>query len=224
MSAIEIVPAVLRKTFEGVEEDWNKVQEEADHVQIDITDGVFAGDGTFREISRFKKLRKSEKAEMHMMVHRPAYYVDDMVDLNPSRCIFHLEAFAGSGDLRSVYAKLRGDTQAELALAINPDSPSERLEEFLELIDYVLFLGVNPGWANQPFDHGVYRKIGAWHDKHSDMPIAVDGHVNKETMGPLVEAGATILCANTAIFGEGDPVENIKQLRLLAEAARGNRK
>lgn len=153
-----------------------------------------------------------------MMVHRPAFYVDDIVDLNPARCIFHLEAFAGSGDLTAVYETIRDKTQTELALAINPSSPSERLEEYLNLIDYVMFLAVEPGYANQPFDQKVYQRIGAWREKRPDWPIAVDGHVDRETIQPLTKAGATMLCANTAIFSQGDPVENLRQLRLLAAA------
>lgn len=218
---IEIVPAILRRTFEKVEHDWNLVRDIADHIQIDVTDGIFAGDGTFRDISKFKQLARSDKAEIHMMVHRPAYYVDSLIDLNPARIIFHLEAFAGFGDLVSVYEKMRGDTQSELALAINPSSPSERMDEYLTLLDYVMFLGVDPGYANQPFDQSVYRKIGSWRDKHKRITIAVDGHVNKETIGPLVKAGANVLCVNTAIFEEGDPLENMRQLKLLALSARG---
>lgn len=217
--SIEIVPAVLRRTYEKIEEDWNLVRDIAAHIQIDITDGIFAGEGSFRDVSKFKQLVSSEKAEMHMMVHRPAYYVDSLIDLNPARIIFHLEAFAGFGDLVAVYEKMRGETQSELALAINPSSPNERLDDFLDLLDYVMFLGVDPGYANQPFDQTVYQKIGSFHAKHKKVPIAVDGHVNRDTIGPLVVAGANMLCSNTAIFGEGDPLENMKQLNLLALSA-----
>ena len=66
--------------------------------------------------------------------------------------------------------------------------------------------------------HTVRRKIGAFKDKYPLVPIAADGHVAKETVGPYVKAGATILCANTSIFGQGDAVENYRQMQLLAEA------
>jgi len=216
---LEVVPAILRKTYEDVVRDWNKVCRIVAHVQVDITDGIFAGDGTFREISRFKQLENSQKIELHMMVHQPARYVDDVIDLNPARCIFHLESFAGTGDLLSVYTTLRDKTQSELALAINPGSPSARLEEFLPWVDYVMFLAVDPGYSNQPFDQMVYQRVGSFREQHAALPIAVDGHVDKETIGPLAKAGATMLCANTAIFKEGDPLENLTQLRLLAESA-----
>jgi ribulose-phosphate 3-epimerase len=213
---IEIIPAILKRTFEDIERDWNIVRDVASHIQIDITDGIFAGNDTFREIPRFKQLVNSNKIEMHMMVHKPSYYVDNLIDLSPARIVFHLEAFAGSGDLISVYQKMRASTQSELALAINPNSPNERLNDFLELLDYVMFLGVDPGYSNQPFDQGVYQKIGAFRKKCPQMPIAIDGHVNKETINPLVKAGANMLCINTAIFKGGDPLENIQQLKLLA--------
>lgn len=216
---IEIVPAILRKTWEKIEEDWQKIYKLPDHVQIDITDGIFAGEGTFREIRRFKKLPESQKIELHMMVHTPSNFVEDIIDLNPARVVFHLEAFEGTNDIKLVYKTLREKTQAQLALALNPESPNERLEEYLALLDYILFMGYNPGYANQPINEMVFMKIGQFYDKHRGMPIAVDGHVDKESVPKYVRAGATILCANTSIFGSGDPRENYDQLRLLANSA-----
>lgn len=219
MSTIEIVPAILRTTFEKLHEDWRKVYQAADHVQIDVTDGIFAGDGTFRDLKRLKQLEASDKIELHMMVHTPANFIDEIIDLSPARLIFHVESFAGTGDLRSSYQKLRGETQAELALAINPESPNQWLDEHVDLIDFVLFMGYNPGWANQPINELVFNKLRTFTERHPDKRIAADGHVGKDTIERFVQAGATMLCANTAIFGHGDPVENIQQLKLLAESA-----
>lgn len=217
---VEIVPAILRKTYERIKHDWEKLYHLPDHIQIDVTDGIFAGEGTFREIRRFKQLPESQKIELHMMVHTPSNFVDDVVDLSPARCIFHLESFSGTDDLQFVFEKLRAATQTEIGLAISPESPNERLEEYLTLCHYVLFMGYNPGWPNQPINPFVYVKIGQFRGRHPDIPIAADGHVTQETIEPYVKAGANILCSNTAIFGHGDPLENYRQLKLLAEAAR----
>lgn len=219
MSIVELVPAILRRTFEAIEEDWRSIVHLPEHIQIDITDGIFAGDGTYRDIRRFKQLPESQKIELHFMVHTPANFVDDVIDVNPARCVFHLESFEGTNDIKFVFEALREKTQSELALAINPESPNERLEEHLHLVDYVMFLGYNPGWANQPINPVVYLKIGQFKDKHPDTRIAADGHVDKDTVESYVKAGARILCANTSIFGAGDPEENYRQLQLLAEAA-----
>lgn len=214
--AIEVVPAILRTTYEKIFEDWNKVVGTVEHIQIDITDGIFAGDATFRDLRRFKQLPSSTKVELHLMVHTPSNFVDDIIDLQPARCIFHIEAFSGTRDLQLVYQTLRSKTQAQLALAINPNTPSHYLAEYVSLLDYVLFMGYHPGWANQPINPIVYNKIREFRAEHPALPVAVDGHVGKDTVPRYVAAGATILCANTAIFGVGDPVENIRQLRLLA--------
>lgn len=218
-SMVEIVPAILRKTYESIAQDWQRIVSAVDHIQLDVTDGVFAGEGTFRDIQRFKQLPYSEKIELHMMVHTPSSYVDAVVDLNPARCVFHLESFAGVGDLRFLYEHLRTTTDTELGLALNPKSPNERLDEFIDLVQYVLFMGYNPGWANQPINPVVYTKIGQFRGKYPLLPIAVDGHVARDTVEPYIQAGARILCSNTAIFGTGDAVENYHQLRLLAQAA-----
>lgn len=218
---LEIVPAILRTTFEKIQEDWEKVMSVAPHIQIDITDGIFAGDGTFRDIPRFKHLQQSDKSELHFMVHTPANFVDGVIDLNPARCVFHLESFSGSNDLRFTYQTLRAKTNSQLALALNPESPNERLDEFLDLIDFVLFMGYNPGWANQPINPLVYKKMAAFKAEHPEIPMAADGHVSKETIPHYVKAGARILCANTAIFAAGDPIENYRQLELLAQVAHG---
>lgn len=217
--AVEIIPAILHPTWEQIAADWERVRDAAAHIHIDITDGIFAGDAAWRDIRRLKQLPESEKIELHLMVHTPGNYVNDVVYLSPARCIFHLESFSGTGELRSVFEKLRGETQSELALAINPETPAERLEEYLELVDYVLFLGVTPGWPGGEIHNAVYRKIGAWRAQHPDVTIAADGHVTKETVEIYVRAGANILCANTAIFGAGNPVENMQQLTLLAQGA-----
>lgn len=216
---IEIVPAILRRTFEAIRYDWQLVVASVDHVQVDITDGIFAGEGTFREIRRFKRLPASAKSELHLMVHTPGHFVDDIIDLNPARVIFHLESFTGTNDVRFVYERLREKTQSELALALNPESPNARLYEYMPLVDYVLFMGYNPGWANQPINPIVYKKIAHFRARYPRVPIAADGHVAKDTVPRYVRAGARILCANTAIFGQGDPVENITHLRLIATAA-----
>lgn len=218
MKDVEIVPAILRKTYEKLEEDWNLVVHNAQHIQIDVTDGIFAGDGTFSDLPRLKQLPMHDKIELHMMVHNPAEYVDDIIELNPARCIFHIEAFLGTNDLPFVYNTIGEYTSTELGLAINPDTPTDRLTEYLPIVQYILFMGYAPGRSNQPMNPMVIQKIAAFHSKHPNIRISVDGHVSKQTIAEYASVGATMFCANTAIFEQGNPGENIRQLELLARA------
>jgi ribulose-phosphate 3-epimerase len=218
MSEIEIVPAILRTTFEKIEEDWNKVVRIANYIQIDVTDGVFAGDESFMDIPRLADLSDSHKIELHMMVQTPADYVEDIIELNPGRCIFHLESFLGNLDLPFVYNTVGEYTSSEMGIAINPDTDISRLTEYLPLIQYVLFLGVTPGFSGQAISPHIFEKISDFHAKNPHIKISVDGHIDKTTIEKYAKAGATIFCANSAIFKEGNPEENIKQLALLASA------
>ena len=219
MSDIEIVPAILRNTFEAIAEDWSKVSAVVDHIQIDVTDGVFAGSKNFMDIPHLAELDDPHKIELHMMVQTPADFVDDIIELNPGRCVFHVEAFLGTMDLPFVYNTIGEYTSAEMGIAINPDTDIARLTEYLPIIQYVLFMGYNPGYANQEINPAVFTTIEKFHANHPHIPLAGDGHVSKETVEQYVRAGATILNANTAIFGSGNPQENIHQLQLLAQSA-----
>ena len=216
---VEIVPAILKTTYEKIEEDWNKVVDTARYIQIDITDGIFAGNESFMDIPRLADLNQSHKIELHMMVQTPADYVEDIIDVNPSRCVFHIEAFLGTMDLPFVYNTVGEYTSAEMGVAINPDTDINRLTEYLPLVQYVLFMGYTPGFAGQDINPDIFKKIADFHAKNPAVKIAVDGHVDKETISKYAKAGATIFCANSSIFKEGNPAENIKHLELLAQSA-----
>ncbi|MDA1168811.1 MAG: hypothetical protein O3A36_00565 [bacterium] len=226
MTDIEIVPAILRNTFEKITEDWNTVVPVAKHIQVDVTDGIFAGEKGFLDITRFAELPESSfndfstaKLELHMMVQTPGDFVDDIIELNPARCVFHIEAFQGKLDLPFVYNTIGEYTSTELGLAINPNTPIERLDEYLPIIQYILFMGYEPGIANQPINPSVFEKISTFHKNHPTIKISVDGHVTAETIPKYVTSGASILNANTSIFGIGNPQENMKQLELIAQMA-----
>src|SRR3989344_2838064 len=109
-NTLEIVPAILRTTFETIAEDWEKVASTSNHIHIDILDGVFAGDTGFLDILRLKDLPASSagdsparRVELHMIVQTPGDFVDDIIELNPGRCVFHIEAFLGTMDLPFIY-------------------------------------------------------------------------------------------------------------------------
>ncbi|OGY37222.1 MAG: hypothetical protein A3E36_01340 [Candidatus Andersenbacteria bacterium RIFCSPHIGHO2_12_FULL_45_11b] len=224
--SVEIVPAILRTTYEKIAEDWEKVARAARHIQIDVTDGIFAGEKSFLDIKRLEHLPASPagdppngRIELHMMVQTPAEYVEDIIDLNPARCVFHIEAFLGTMDLPFVYNTIGEYTSAEMGIAINPDTNIDRLTEYLPIVQYVLFMGYTPGFAGQEINPNVFKKISDFHIAHPAITIAVDGHVDKATIPQYAKAGASIFCSNTAIFGAGNPEENMKQLALLAASA-----
>ena len=215
---IKIVPAILRKSFEGIQEDWSLVVESADFIQLDVTDGIFAGDGTWQDVARFTELGDPKKIELHMMVQRPADFLDAVIALDPGRCIWHVESFGSEDDIREMFEHLRMNSSISLALARNPITPVARLEKMLNIVDYVLFMGVDPGYTGAPLVESVFSDINSFLSRNPDVKVAVDGSVNKASLERFVKAGARQLCAHSSIFGEGSPSENMEQLRLLAES------
>ncbi|HSX24740.1 MAG TPA: hypothetical protein VLG69_02135 [Candidatus Andersenbacteria bacterium] len=220
---VEIVPAILKQTYEEIASEWEKVISVAQHIHIDVTDGVFAGNKSFLDIPRLADLPASSagdsaasRVELHMMVETPADYIDDIIELNPGRCIFHIEEFLGTMDLPFVYNTIGEHTSSEMGIAINPETDTALLTEYLPIVQYVLFMGYKPGFAGQDVNTEIFKKISDFHALYPAIKIAADGHVDKETIQHYVHAGASICCANTAIFGTGNPEENIKQLKLLA--------
>lgn len=217
--AIEVVPAILRKSFEKIRHDWEQVAEVATHVHLDVADGVFAGDATWQDIARFAELGDTPLMELHMMVQRPADFVEAVIELAPGRCIWHLKVFADADEVRSFFQYLRGKVDTELALALNIETSIERLEPLLDVVDYVLFMGIDPGFTSQPLVASVFKRISQFKKSNPDMTVAVDGAVSKKSIERYARSGARQFCAHSSIFGEGDPKENMEQLRLLAEAA-----
>lgn len=217
---IEVVPAILRKTLEGIQEDWVRVVSGASHIQIDVTDGIFAGDGTFRDLPQLKKLEQSEKIELHMMVQHPNDYTQHILDLAPARIVFHIEPFTGKEHALELYELFHAKLpQAQLGIALNPETPTNHIAELVHILDYVLFMGYSPGFAGQEINPVVFTKIGQFSAAHPEVAIAVDGHVGFDTAEDYAKAGATILCANSAIFKTGNPLENMEQLKLKAQSA-----
>lgn len=217
--SVEIVPGIQHLTYEGIAKAWDLVHELAAHLHVDVSDGVFTGEGTFRDVQHFRKLPNSDKIELHMMVHNPGHYVDDVIQLNPARCVFHIEAFADGGHIEEVYGALRAATSSELGLAINPKTPTQWLQEQVRLIDYALFMGYQASWTGTKLDGRVFRKIAAFHKKNPSLPIAVDGGVSVDSIPKFVAAGASILCANSAVHKDGAHRANLAQLHHVADTA-----
>jgi ribulose-phosphate 3-epimerase len=112
---------------------------------------------------------------------------------------------------------------AKVGVVLNPATPVESLSEVLELVDYVLLMSVNPGFGGQKFIPAVLRKM-PWllemrATRKLNFRVEIDGGVAADTIGEIVRAGVEILVAGNAVFGKGDPAENVRRLQKLANEA-----
>lgn len=212
----KLAPSVLAADFAHLADHVAAVEKHSDLLHVDVMDGHFVPPITIGPVV-VKALRRvtSLPLECHLMVTEPLEQSEQFAEAGANSVVWHLEA---SPDPHPVLERARA-LGMRAGLAINPETPAEDVIPFLEEIDVLNIMTVNPGWAGQAFLHEVLPKIRAARD-HVDrrglkLDISVDGGVNMETAVHCLEAGANVLGAATAIFGRPDPAAAAEELRRL---------
>lgn len=219
----------MPKNLSELENAARAVVHAADFVQVDVMDGVFVPEISWpfprveRELMPFKNEEYGLPAwenlnyEFDLMIRNPEKFVETFVTMGAMRLIFHYES-APPEKLHEAIQKTK-DLLTETAIAINPDTPNDVLDEFLDgdqPVDFVQFMGIAKiGYQGEAFDERVIPKISALRKKYPDIIISVDGGVNKESVPKLIAAGATRLAAGSAVFAGGNPREAIHELENL---------
>jgi len=178
----------------------------ADLVHFDVMDGHFVPNLTFGPpLVRRAREHGALPFDVHLMVTDPAQYVEPLAGLSVELLSFHLEATRFAPRLINRIRELGMGP----ALALNPQTPAEALSEVLELVDGVLVMSVDPGFAGQPFINSVLGKIetlARWREQRSlSFTIEVDGGVNAENAGRLAALGVDLVVAGKAFFTAPDP-------------------
>ena len=217
---IEIVPSILSADFARLGEQVREAEAAgADRIQVDVMDGHFVPNITVGPLV-IEALRPhtSLTIEAHLMIERPELYIPQFAKAGADYIIVHVET---SPHLHRTVQQIRGEGK-KVGVALNPSTPLVALEEMLEYIDMALVMTVNPGFGGQEFIHSMTPKIArlrALLDAR-DLPcdIEVDGGIHDETAPLVVEAGANLLVAGSAVYDAPDGVAAaIKRLRECAK-------
>jgi ribulose-phosphate 3-epimerase len=219
----EIIPAILPKDFAEIEEKMTSVIGLVPLVQIDICDGTLTPERTWphrKHDENFDAILKEERGmpawedvdfEIDLMVKKPEEQVLTWVGVGATRIIAHIE---GTENFQKVIDELKGFV--EIGIALNIDTPIEKIKPFLGEVDFVQCMGIAQiGFQGQPFDERVLEKISTLRKDYPELTISVDGGVNLETAPKLIAAGAHRLVAGSAIFGSENAVEAIRQFESL---------
>lgn len=211
-----LAASILSADFARLGEEVAAVEKYADLLHVDAMDGHFVPPITIGPVV-VKALRRVTDLplECHLMVADPLGQAEQFAEAGASSLVVHLEAV---GDPTAVIERARSLGMG-IGISINPLTPLEISLPYLEQVDVLSLMTVNPGWAGQRFLREVLPKIRAARaecDRRGlDLPIAVDGGVDIETGRDALEAGATVLGAASAIFSQADPVEAARALRAL---------
>ena len=212
---IQIAPSMLAADFLHLEKDVEMVNENADLFHLDIMDGVFVPNISygFPVVEAIAKIAK-KPLDTHLMIVEPEKYVERFVKAGSAMVSFHLNA---TKDPDAVLAQIK-ECGAKAGLVINPDLPVESLFPHLMNCDFVMLMSVFAGFGGQKFIEDTYarvRTLKAEIERQGlNIPIEVDGGVSASNAGALIEAGAEILVAGSAVFRAEKPSEVISAMRL----------
>jgi ribulose-phosphate 3-epimerase len=185
----------------------------ADFLHLDVMDGHFVPNLTFGApvISCLRK-NTTGVMDVHLMVTHPERWVDDMAAAGTDIFTFHVEVDGGAGgDLTPLITKVR-EAGMKVGLAIKPKTPVEAVFPYLDLLDQVLVMTVEPGFGGQKFMHDMMPKVRVLRDRCPTIDIEVDGGLGPDTIDVAAAAGANMIVAGSAVF-KGSPAHVISLLK-----------
>ena len=215
MSGPLIAPSVLSADFGRLHDEVVAVTEAgADWIHVDVMDGQFVPPITIGPVVvRAIRAATSLPLDVHLMVKEPEPLLQEFRNAGAASITVHVEACADvAATLRAVRA-----TGAKVGLSLNPPTPLERVTPFLDLIDVLLVMSVNPGWGGQPIVPGSIERVAAARKMRADSGekflIEIDGGIKAGNAPQAVAAGAEVLVAGSAVYGTKDYAGAIRALR-----------
>lgn len=211
---IKIAPSLLSADFSRLAEELQTIEGHADVLHLDVMDGHFVpnltiGPGVVKALRPLTKM----PFDCHLMVSEPQRYIPAFLDAGADMISIHVET---EPHLERALQLIRAGG-AKAGIAINPATAAETLSTALEFCDFVLVMTVNPGFGGQKFIEPVVPKMRhiarTIRERGLSVEIEVDGGVDARTAPSVVAAGATILVAGSAVFGQKDRPAAMEAIR-----------
>ena len=220
---IYIAPSLLAADFSNLAQDIDRIRHAgANYLHLDVMDGIFVPNISFGP-PVIASIRKKTKLffDVHLMIKNPQRYIENFIRAGADSITIHLESTSRPKD---AIQKIR-DHDMKAGIAISPATPYESVLPYLDMVDMVLVMTVEPGFGGQEMIPETLEKVRAikkYVDEHDlDVNIEVDGGITAENVHLAIEAGANVIVAGSAIFGSKTPSKVIAKMR---EAEFGSKK
>lgn len=210
----EIAPSILSADFSRLAEEIRLIREGgATVLHVDVMDGHFVPNITIGlPVVRSLRAATDMTIDTHLMISEPGRYAEEFVEAGADMVSVHVEADV---HLNRTLTAVRA-AGAKAGIAINPATPLVALEEALPYADFVLLMSVNPGFGGQKFVPTSMDKLLRLRQmidsRGLNTRIEIDGGIGAENIASVVEAGAEIIVAGSAVFGNGRPSDSVRDL------------
>ncbi len=207
-----LAPSILSADFNVLGEQIQTVAKAgAQYIHVDVMDGIFVPSISYG-MPVIKSVRKSTDAvfDVHLMITEPVRYIRDFVDSGADIITVHVEACKDIDEtIRDIKA-----CGVRAAVAINPETPVDKIMPYLDDIDMALVMSVHPGFGGQKFIPDVLDKVriirSYYRDNNMDKDIEIDGGINFDNLPEILEAGANVIVAGSSVY-RGDAADNTKK-------------
>lgn len=211
---LKLAPSILASDFSALGEQIAKVEKAgAEYLHIDVMDGSFVPSISFG-IPIIQAIRPISNMifDVHLMIEEPIRYVEEFAKAGADIITVHVEACK---HLNRTIGRIK-ELGVKVGVSLNPATPLSVLDYSLQDVDMVLLMSVNPGFGGQsfiPFTLDKIKDLKEMAKKHNaNFDIQVDGGINTKNVDAVIEAGANILVAGTAVFG-GDINKNVEEFK-----------
>ena len=215
---IKVAPSILAANFNNLFDEVKSV-ESADYLHIDVMDGHFVPNISLGAcVYKGLKNKVDLVFDVHLMIKDPRKYALDFIKAGADILTFHYEALETKEEIHELIDFIHSNN-TKVGISIKPNTKVEVLDEFLDKIDLVLVMSVEPGFGGQSFIPTALDKISYLKNKkineNKKYEIEVDGGINKETSKLCVDAGVEVLVAGTYIYNNKDRKLLIEEMQNL---------
>ncbi|MDD3338013.1 MAG: ribulose-phosphate 3-epimerase [Lachnospiraceae bacterium] len=208
----QLAPSMLSADFNRLGEQLQEIEKAGNEwLHVDVMDGEFVPSISFG-MPVIASIRKESNLffDVHLMITEPIRYIQEFADCGADMLTIHVEACE---DVARTIEKIR-ECGCKVGITLNPGTPLAEITPFLELVDMVLIMSVNPGFGGQKYIESSTGKIAELREildeKKLHVDIEVDGGINDETLPIVLDAGANIIVAGSAVF-HGDIAANVRK-------------